>query len=300
MNIIINHMTTLSIENINTFYRISKKVRNGNDNEIRERIIADIINDNVPKEYYNSENWVKIRNGIFEYIKRLNDKEYIKIECEHKAGRNNYIDFIFIFTYKDNSIEKYPIEFKYNTSSIEDAPQFSSPGKPSNFTNSSYEELFYNEYLPKMASFLNLPIPSKEEYLKQVNSTNPKCMEKYKQLYKTNKEFKNLSNNCFYDSCSKFIENNDLDIEKLSKYLHDTQERKIYMLYKDGIFYIQYNDDNYYIVKVEKGKSVKTNKYTKYICETKNGRYFNVLLRWKNCNGIAFPALQISLVKQRK
>ena len=37
----------------------------------------------------------------------------------------------------------------------------------------------------------------------------------------------------------------------------------------------------------------KKNK-NRFICETKSGKKMYILLRWKNGNGVAFPAFQIS------
>jgi hypothetical protein len=51
----------------------------------------------------------------------------------------------------------------------------------------------------------------------------------------------------------------------------------------------QINIDDYTIDIVVKN----SNKY-RYECISKNGKKINILLRWKNGNGIAFPAFQIS------
>jgi hypothetical protein len=72
-----------------------------------------------------------------------------------------------------------------------------------------------------------------------------------------------------------FIETTELDSGKLTKYLLETQKGKVYMLYS-------------------KGRFIKQEVNLRYECETKTGIKLNVLLRWKNGNGIAFPAFQIS------
>ena len=62
------------------------------------------------------------------------------------------------------------------------------------------------------------------------------------------------------------------------------------MLYSKKEFILQQvNIDDYTIDKVVKNAY----KY-RYECISKNGQKHNVLLRWKNGNGIAFPAFQIS------
>ena len=69
-----------------------------------------------------------------------------------------------------------------------------------------------------------------------------------------------------------------------------TQQDKFYMLYKDGIIFSEtVNQDNYIIISCIK----EPNKY-RYVAKTKTGVKMKNLLRWKNGNGIAFPAFQIS------
>ena len=60
------------------------------------------------------------------------------------------------------------------------------------------------------------------------------------------------------------------------------------ILYKKGKFYKQIIDNNNYKIN-----SYKKNK-NKFIAKTYDGNTINILLRWKNGNGIAFPAFQIS------
>jgi hypothetical protein len=97
---------------------------------------------------------------------------------------------------------------------------------------------------------------------------------------------KQLSN----ESISTFVLDTDLNIELLSQYLEASQRGKIYMLYSEGAFVKQCaNLDDYVIVDV-----VKNPQKFRYECVSKNGKKITVLLRWKNGNGIAFPAFQIS------
>ena len=91
-------------------------------------------------------------------------------------------------------------------------------------------------------------------------------------------------------SITDFINSHALDIKSLSEYLHTTQKDKIYMLFKDNKFILEKIDTDYYnLVSVK-----KNSKLSRYECTTKNGGQIQVLLRWKNGNGIAFPSFQIS------
>ena len=102
----------------------------------------------------------------------------------------------------------------------------------------------------------------------------------------------------FYQSCNdtsrecikKFIDTVELDIEKLTQYLISTQNKKNYILYKNTEFNIQTsNTDDYIIVSFTKNPEK-----SRYEALTKTNKKIHILLRWKNGNGIAYPAFQIS------
>lgn len=62
------------------------------------------------------------------------------------------------------------------------------------------------------------------------------------------------------------------------------------MLYKNGIIHLQnINSNNYEIISYKKDPKLQS-----YIATTKTGIKLKILLRWKNGNGIAYPAFQIS------
>ena len=61
------------------------------------------------------------------------------------------------------------------------------------------------------------------------------------------------------------------------------------LYYKNKLYLDETNINDFNLVSYTK----KPNLY-KYIIKTKTEKNINVLLRWKNGNGIAFPAFQIS------
>ena len=92
------------------------------------------------------------------------------------------------------------------------------------------------------------------------------------------------------DSIFNFITQYNIKYDQLSEYLLHTQKDKCYMLYKENKIYFQtINQDNYLITEV-----TKQPKYDRYVAKTKTGKSLKILLRWKNGNGIAYPAFQIS------
>jgi hypothetical protein len=167
---------------------------------------------------------------------------------------------------------------------------------------SSYEEYYYDNYLPKLKSLRDdLVFPDKLTYLQEINSPSPKCMKIYKDIYdngckKSSKytgnpkdiEFYKLANKLSKESIVAFMSTTVLNIDLLNEYLISSQNAKIYMLYKNGKFHKQVIDPRkYMIVSYTKCKN-------KFVAKTQDGNNIDILLRWKNGNGIAFPAFQIS------
>ena len=299
----IRNLPIISYNNDNICYRdinafnVSPKKTNDINNKKRESIIGCIVNNTDLNEYYKfSRRWNNIRIAVFNYINNdLNINN--KINLIHRAGRKFNYDFEI-----SDEASKFKIELKFNVDNINKAPQFVSPYNPSKYMSRSYEEFYYDNYLPLLTSSRDdLIVPNKNIYLREINSTSPVCMIDHKNVYdkgckKSSKytgnikdiEFYKLANKLSRESIISFISNTKLNIEKLNEYLSNTQNNKIYMLYKKGKFYKQIiNMDKYKITSYTINKN-------KFIAKTCEGYSIKILLRWKNGNGIAFPAFQIS------
>lgn len=295
-------------------FELSIKHNNDINNKTRENIIGAIINQKVPEKYFTiSHRWKRLRDSIIIYLKNLVENEQNKendndnfqpititsVKLEHCGGRKFNYDFKIVM----NQSIIFNIELKYNADTIEEAPQFVSPMKPSQYMSSSYEEYFYDNYLPQLSELSGLPIPDRKQYMKEIHNNVPLCMKEYQELYykgckQSSKYTGNEKHIEFYEKAKEidnesrrsFIENNDLNIELLSSYLQDTQNGKIYMLYKNNSFKMKkVNMEDYQILSYEK----VPNKYM-FIATSFSGKKIKILLRWKNGNGIAYPAFQIS------
>jgi hypothetical protein len=304
---------TITWKSIGAFSRAnSTKSDNDSQNKIRETIIAGIINGHIPNQYYGLPRWAAIKDGLFMAIDQMllqdNRNPYQRLELKHKGGRKFNYDFdLFVYYNEGDDATCKKIEFKFNASTIAETPQFVSPMRPSQYLvnsmgDKSFEEEFYDDYLPAISAEAGLPIPLKHVYLKEVHGSEPRCMMAYKELYRRGSHLKNRDllnpNAIFYDLCNQqskacirqFIEKADLDLTKLSAYLQETQRDKIYLLFSEGRFYTQtVNMDDYILCSVKKNPEK-----SRYECLSQSGKKVNVLLRWKNGNGIAFPAFQIS------
>lgn len=292
--------TIITYSSLNSFSLSSKKY-NDKNNKMRENIIGAFLNGCITKDHIlYCNHWSKMKELINDYVNTLIDNVNIEnTKLIHRGGRKYNYDFTIIL----NNKYDFNIELKYNDSTVKGIPQFVSPMNPSQYMSSSYEEYFYDKYLPKLANMSGLNIPKKKIYLSEVHSHTPQCMLNYQELYykgckQSSKYTGELSDISFYEyskkidseSRSTFIESNDLNIELLTTYLKETQNNKIYMLYKKDRFYKEtINIDDYSLVNYEKCPS----KYM-YIATSRSNRKIKILLRWKNGNGIAYPAFQIS------
>ena len=179
-------------QSINAFI-ISEKKLNDKNNKTRENIIGSIINNQIPEEYFHySKRWNKLQLLIYDYIKKL-EPNFKTIKCYHKGGRGFNYDFMIDF----DGIKKYNIELKFNSRFINTTPQFVSPMNPSQYMTSSYEEFYYNNYLPILSKFLNIPLPDKEIYLKNIHNNTSDMICQYQKIYyegcKSSSKFNNDS-----------------------------------------------------------------------------------------------------------
>ena len=297
-----------------THHAAAERGQNDKNNKMRETIIGAIINDCVPAAYYRTERWRALKTAVDGFLHGCAGEQYSRAECIHAAGRGHNYDFTVKFFTHDNTVAASVcnVEFKFNAAKVSDAPQFVSPMKPSQYLSASYEEYFYDKYLMIIAAAgASALIPNRADWLKQIHNNAPVCVKEFQDKYYAgcakSSQFTNAADDiAFYELCKKvstesiraFISEHDLDIVKLSQYLRESQDGKTYMLFQPAaasavagpVITLQRVDPaDYNIVSC-----VKNPAKSRYECETQSGKKINVLLRWKNGNGIAFPAFQIS------
>lgn len=302
-----------------THHAAADRGQNDKNNKMRETIIGAIINDCVPVAYYRTERWRALKTAVDGFLHECAGDRYSRAECIHAAGRGHNYDFtVHFFTHDNTGVTTTTtttttnVEFKFNAAKVSDAPQFVSPMKPSQYLSASYEEYFYDKYLMIIsAAGASSTIPNRADWLKQIHNNAPVCVKELQDKYyagcANSSQFTNAADDiAFYELCKKvstesiraFISEHGLDIVKLTQYLRDSQDGKTYMLFQPAsaaagpapVITLQRVDPaDYNIVSC-----VKNPAKSRYECETQSGKKINVLLRWKNGNGIAFPAFQIS------
>ena len=291
----------IEISDIDSFC-ISNRNKNDESNKTRENIIVNIINKKIPQGFFDDcPKWKKLSDDTWTFIRSLTSEDIDTIKAVSKGGRK----FNYDIEVKINN-EQFNIELKNNASGIDETPQFVSPMKTEKYLSSSYELFFYNNYLPNLVEATGFSLPGQIDYLKNVHSSEPSCVIDFQKLYyqgckKSSRfsgdekaiNFYNLSQKLSKESIKEFINNNDLLSDVLTTYLQTSQNNKIYMMYKDGRFYKETVNMNEYEIESWQKQPEKF----RYQAITKTGKTLNILLRWKNGDGIAFPAFQIKSSK---
>lgn len=304
----IDDINNLFLTDINYFNTICSRNENDKINKIREKIINCLINKTIKKEWLKNAKWNSLKLSIDDFITQLLQKTNIskieKINCKQAGGRNKNYDLDLTINNKHIKLE-----FKFNAKSIEDCPQFSSPMKPSQYMSNNFEEYFYDNYLPKIIEKYNdlydekQNLINKEEYLKSIHQPKPPCVLNMQKKYyggssKTSSQYTGNDKDIEFcqfckkinkEAIKKFIDKTSIKIEYLSSYLKNTQKDKYYMLFKNNQFYLQ--EIPISLFEFDDNSLLKT--HNTFKIKNLNNNEIKILLRWKNGNGIAFPAFQI-------
>ena len=297
-----NYINNKAREDI-VLFLIQKQCQSKPDPKLTQKIHKSIGNPLFPEVY-----------GRFEYGLNhcLDFKKLFQDPLDYKAvgrgGRKYHYDFYITGTEKEtpNKIQKeIKLEFKYGAKTISSCPQWVSPHQPSRYFDMSFEEFHYHNYLPQIMKLLDVEMPSLTTYLSEVHQPEPPCMKSAQAKYylgakgssrfsgkeqdiKCYQQVKKLSEN----SISQFLSKAKLQIDILNHYLQDSQESKTYLLWDSDTkqFHVEKPSmDDYTIQSLEntswRGHTIRGT--------TVSGHPIQIMLRWKNGNGIAYPAFQI-------
>lgn len=302
-----NEKNIPNIGDVDLLFEPSKRGNNDIANKKREEMINGLINNEIPKTYFDSrcqhaKRWLVIKDSVETFLTKLCEERTIKrsdinILSTIKGGRGRSYDFE-VKMRKPQAQEDIiiKVEFKYGVTKINQAPQFYSPCKTSQYFSSSefvsFEQWFYDNYLHKIANYSSeLQLPNKEEYIETINNIEVRCMSKYRELYKNDMNFNKYSKKQSSIAIKEFIEISQpyLDFRKLSEKMKEKQDNKVYMLCKNGELRMERLDKDFYEI-TELDHITNTD----YIYKTRNEMKIRIKLRFKNGNGINFPAFQIS------
>jgi hypothetical protein len=215
--------------------------------------------------------------------------EWSGLDVKHVGGRTN-CDFVIEFT----GCGVANMEFKFSS-----MPQFLSLPANKPFHPVLFCDHYYEHDLPAVMDILKVPQtlkPSLDEYRKYIHQDNYDKMALTAALYKAEKEAGSAIQTArvkksIHDYLAKYAEATDL--EAVTAELQRTQKDKHYLIYKKDEFthYKLLADELIarHVVGV-KGETL----ILQSACE---GTQIHMMLRWKNHQGILFPAWQIKMVR---
>jgi hypothetical protein len=268
----------IKINDIDMFYQVGKKYENDKNNKLREEILLSLSNNSIPEQYFVNERWSKLRDRWANIIKTNNIK---------KIGGQKRYDFIMSCNSTNKDIK---LEFKFNSTSIEQLPQFLQVAS-NKFFEYSYAEFFYDNYLEKFKRLCKISDDiEKSVYLKYIHSFDytKGCNFFEKLKNNTNAE----SDEAVALSITEYLEkySNTINLNKLKDEINTS-------LNKQYIFWCP-KQENFIIDNIEIIKDVKIDDYTKTCIKVSSEKLiFTLRLTWRNHKGVLYPAFQIKLKK---
>lgn len=297
----------LTHDAILSFNSSAGKGRGANDknNKIRETILAHILTPACDKFMTptapHSKEWVHIRNewqsSLIDLGDRCNIKSYTSINVGHKGGRACRCDYEIMYNTLSPAVLN--VEFKFN-----EMPQFLNLPANKPLHTTSYAEHYYKHYLDKVLDVLEIPLNEKPaynlwvQYLYNSNYSKHPFYMRMKNAEESFKQKKAPQTELVAQSIHTYLEQikDTVDCEYLTREFQ-SQANKHFLIYNYNskkFHHDMYTNDELIAKKV----SHISNKNTLVIESGKPGSYHHLLLRWKNHQGILFPAWQIKLVRQ--
>lgn len=295
----------LLVSSILVMLKSSTRCKNDKINKIREEIVCDLINNKVNNDYFQNNqygrDWRSVKRNLIKCLKEQYSN-YKKIECIKKAGRTYNYDYLLKVTYEDDTVIENHLEFKYGCNSINKHPQFANIPRVSKYFNKSFEDYHYKNCFSLVCQFLDEEKPDYDTYSKEVNSNHPSYCDTMKYKYKNfSKSKQNQFRNISKKSITSFLEETSFNMDIMNTKLAETQKGKKYLLCKEGEFNFEIKEEGDYTIDLlnDDNKNHKIVNGNSLTFKTTNGKLLNILLRWKNGAGFAFPALQIKNVKPK-
>jgi len=289
----------------------TERSNNGETNKTRENILNNIIDIG---EYYLDHPeygvyWTSIREKFISALSSLYTEEPFKqIQIRHKGGMSNNYDFTVHFfgqldrvTHKRAELHSTMLEFKHNSSKVEELPQFLELYDKDcinkyEVCHVSYAEYYYDYFLD---DYLNLdaqliqPKPFKNTYLKYVYDI------KYKHPFFANlhdhkdtatAEKRELANKSITSYLKQYL--NCFSYTKLEKKIRESQGAKVFLLWDLIKFNVEHAD--FESMAIVSADYVEDKSY--FDLKTANCRFnIRVRINWGNSMGLCNPRWKLSL-----
>jgi hypothetical protein len=284
------------METIQLFYEKSKKKDNDSANKIREGILADILLEKVPAEYFVDSEYGAKWTDIQTKLKSCLEKHGLLLisAVEQKGGMSYNYDFQVV------SGKTYKIEFKFNNTTVNKLAQVlelydRDMVDKYGMVPVSYAEFYYTNYLDeylKLGSFA-VEKPPLEEYLRcvmDIKYKHPFIRQLYEAKDVNRKEKLALVSKSVKDYLTVY--GPQFVFDGLEKKIRESQDDKTYLFWNGKDFVIQ----EVATADLKFGKVIATK--NKNLVIQVDGFKYNISIRqnWGNNNGIANPRWKISYV----
>jgi hypothetical protein len=290
------------IEDIALFYKKgSSKETNDSENRIREDILV-FLEKELPPEYADNLRWSYLYARFHETLKSICPTEYDHLQIIKKGGRSFNYDFeIIYFNSSNNEIHRAKVEFKHNTSTIDKMPQILSLQDKFGLIGAmSYSEYYYTHYLDAYLAVIGYTgdKPSLTEYVALVAGTAHEKHPMFGYMRKAESgpckaESADIVKESIHTYLYKYIVK--FKVDEFSNKLIESQKNKYFLLWDLKRFHVDMLTEKDLQILHINIKPSKKNANTVIALSVKYE--FQLLLRWRNHNGILNPAWQIKATK---
>lgn len=286
-------------ERIELFYKKgSSKSKNDAENKIREEVLVFLENE-LPPEYASDEKWRNLHTQFHKTIKTLCPVEYSRVQIVKKAGRGFNYDFDVIYLDSTNAeLHQAKLEFKHNSNKIEKTPQILSLQDRFGLIDAlTYSEYYYINYLDKYLAAIEYDgeKPNLQEYISLVTGIAPEKHPMFVFMREAEKgPSKKITSAIVKESIHTYLQTyiTKFNVDKFVKKLSESQKNKHFLLWDLSQFHIDTLSDDDIAIQHIQLKSKNT------IIALSTTSEYNLLLRWRNHNGILNPAYQIKLTRK--
>ena len=289
--------TDIVVSDIRLFYD-TKQARDENDknNKIRENMLV-FLHD--PPSSFTSDIsyghvWTEMVSKWKVFLSTLCDLPYDDIRVKKMAGRRYNYDHEISFLNEGIVVKRVKSEFKHNSKSLDNLPEYFNAPEKKRFIESCYAEYFYDNYVDRVCALSDTLIkPTRDEYMKCIYSANYSKNKFFEQLKHIEPVIRNEKKLLVQESIKNYLNayGSTLNLATLSDEIKRTQSGKIFILWNFHEFNMdQFSDDEF---ELESVVNIKNDNVL--VVRSKKGTTHNLLLRWKNHLGILYPAWQISL-----
>ena len=269
--------------------------REANDanNKKRETILAGLFNGQY-QDFLADDRWstlkTKFRHALEEIGQSAGLLEPYDITLQQKGGRGYNYDFLVTINGRE-----FRIEFKFGGTSVTNIPEYFNPAADKPFHPVLYARYFYHNYLPEIVALKpDLPLPTEEVYMANIHKNSSKNA-----FFIKLKEAEN--DRVFYEQKSAIVKRSITafltDYRSITNFAAITaefqrsQENKWFLLYSGTFHHDQIHPDELIVdgpADIRNGNLLVLN-------AKQPGTSHEMLLRWKNHQGILYPAWQISM-----